>query len=51
MSVELLGLSTTTKGNSGLHTTLIFSLLGLTVTLFLLPLLGGNYGFWLAIAN
>jgi hypothetical protein len=51
MSVELLGQSTTIKGNPDLLATLIFSLLGLTVTLFVLPLLGADYGQWLAMAN
>jgi hypothetical protein len=53
MSVELLRAfaSASTKADASLHATLMFSLLGLTVALFALPLFGSDYGLWLAYAG
>jgi hypothetical protein len=51
MSVELLRTATPDNANADFQITLIVSLLGLTVTLLLLPLLGSGYGAWMALAG
>jgi len=52
MTVEILRAETTTpRIEPGLEITLIFSLIGLTITLALLPVIGSDYGTWLALAG
>lgn len=51
MSIELLRTATPSTTNADFQITLIVSLLGLTMTLFALPLLGSAYGTWLAFAG
>jgi len=51
MSVELLRTATPSTTDADFQVTLMISLLGLTVTLFALPLLGSSYGTWLAFAG
>ena len=51
MSVELLHAATLDKSDADFQITLILSLLGLTATLFALPLFGGEYGALMALAG
>lgn len=51
MNVELLRAGTLSKSDHDFQVTLIMSLLGLTVTLFALPLFGGEYGALMALAG
>jgi hypothetical protein len=52
MTVEILRAQAEPRIEPGLEVPLLFSLLGLTITLALLPLLSGSdYGTWLAMAG
>jgi len=51
MTVELLRAQTAPRVDPDLEITLLVSLLGLTVTLAVLPLMGVDLGAWLAIAG
>ena len=51
MTVEILRAQTASSIEPDLEITLLFSLLGLTLTLAVLPLLGSDFGTWLALAG
>lgn len=51
MSVELLRTQTESRIDPNFQITVLFSLFGLTLTLAVLPWLGGDFGTWLAIAG
>ncbi len=51
MTVELLREQTARQIDPNLQVVLLVSLLGLTLTLALLPFLGSDFGTWLALAG
>jgi hypothetical protein len=51
MTVELLRAETAPRIQPNFEIIVLFSLLGLTLTFALLPLLGGDLGTWLALAG
>jgi hypothetical protein len=51
MTVELVRTQPASRIDPNFTIALLFSLLGLTLTLALLPLIGTDFGTWLAIAG
>ncbi len=51
MTVELVREQTGARIDPSFQIAVLVSLLGLTVTLALVPLLGGDFGAWLALAG